>query len=106
MTTASQAVPVQPKAIPVAAKKIRSNPILKVLTYGLLLFLSFTWLFPLYWMISTALKDEPQVYTIPPVWLPDPMFWNNFVDGWARYDFNTAAINSVFRYSLPVTVLT
>lgn len=106
MTTVSQVAPAQALPARVVPAKIRANPIIQIAIYGLLFFLCFTWLFPLYWMVSTALKNDPQVYTVPPVWLPDPMFWNNFVDGWARYDFNTAAINSVFRYSLPVTVLT
>ncbi len=72
----------------------------------MLLILSFTWLFPLFWMFSTALKDDPQVYTVPPIWIPSPAHWNNFIDGWNRLDFNTAAINSIFRYSLPVTLFT
>ncbi len=77
-----------------------------VAKYSALLFLSFTWLFPLYWMISTALKDDPQVYTVPPVWIPNPAHWNNFIDGWNRLPFTTAAFNSIFRYSIPVTFFT
>lgn len=74
--------------------------------YGLLLFLSFTWLFPLYWMVITALKNDSQVRTVPPVLFPNPLLWENFVGGWARYDFNTAAFNSIFRFSLPVVIFT
>jgi ABC-type glycerol-3-phosphate transport system permease component len=108
MTTASQTASTVQKAQPQAPPRIsaRTNYVVEVAKYALLLVLCFTWLFPLYWMVSTALKDDPQVYTIPPVWLPSPRFWNNFIDGWSRYDFNTAAFNSVFRYSLPVTVFT
>ena len=56
-------------------------------------------------MISTALKDDPQVYTVPPVWIPNPAFWNNFIDGWNRLT-SIAAFNSIFRYSIPATVFT
>ncbi len=74
--------------------------------YLLLLFLSFTWLFPLYWMVTTALKDDSQIRTVPPVIFPNPIFWSNFAGGWARYDFNLAAFNSIFRFALPVIIFT
>lgn len=74
--------------------------------YLILVALSFTYVFPLYWMMSSALKNDPQVYTIPPVLVPNPAFWNNFADAWTKYGFTPFLINSVFRYSLPVTLLT
>ncbi|MFM7171903.1 MAG: carbohydrate ABC transporter permease [Caldilinea sp.] len=75
-------------------------------TYTLLALLGITWIFPLYWMATSSLKDDPQIYTVPPVLIPDPAFWNNFGDAWTRFDFNLAAFNSVFLYSLPVTFFT
>lgn len=74
--------------------------------YGMLFFLAFTWVFPLYWMVSTALKNDSQIRTVPPILFPWPMYPENFAGGWARYDFNLAAFNSIFRYSLPVVVFT
>lgn len=74
--------------------------------YALLLFLAFTWLFPLYWMVITALKNDSQIRTVPPILFPYPLLWENFAGGWARYDFNTAAFNSIFRFSLPVIIFT
>ncbi len=74
--------------------------------YALLFLLAFTWLFPLYWMFITAVKNDSQIRTVPPVLFPHPMFWNNFAGGWARYNFNLAAFNSVFRYALPVVIFT
>ena len=76
------------------------------LTYAILLALAFTWAFPLFWTVSSALKTDPQIYTVPPVWFPNPPQWNNFYDGWTRYNFTLAAFNSIFRYSLPVTFFT
>ncbi|MDB5085045.1 MAG: sugar transporter ATP-binding protein [Bacilli bacterium] len=37
-------------------------------------------LIPWVWMLSTALKDNNQVFQIPPVWIPHPFVWNNFWD--------------------------
>lgn len=106
MTTASQTVP-SPRVLETPTRSISiAERLLSVGKYALLLFLGFTWLFPLYWMVITALKDDPQIRTVPPVLFPSPMFWSNFAGGWARYDFNVAAFNSIFRYSLPVVTLT
>ncbi|MCB0156506.1 MAG: carbohydrate ABC transporter permease [Caldilineaceae bacterium] len=106
MTTASQTVssttPQQTTGRSLSTIKLVGN----FFKYGALLLLSFTWLFPLYWMIATALKDDPQVYTVPPIWIPDPAHWNNFIDGWNRLPFNLAAFNSIVRYSVPVTLFT
>ena len=106
MTTVSQTVSPKVQPQPKARSQSRMNLVGSFAKYGALLFLSFTWLFPLYWMISTALKDDPQVYTVPPVWIPNPAHWNNFIDGWNRLPFTTAAFNSIFRYSIPVTFFT
>ena len=90
--------------------KVRSqsfgNTVAKVAIYTLLILLSITWIFPLYWMATSSLKDDPQIYTVPPVLIPNPAYWNNFYDAWTRFDFNQAAFNSVFLYSVPVTILT
>ncbi|MCE7983745.1 MAG: carbohydrate ABC transporter permease [Caldilinea sp. CFX5] len=112
MTTASQSAR-QPVSAPVKGQQeqrtqsqAKTKVLTNIATYGLLIVLGLTWIFPLYWMISSALKDDPQVYTVPPVMIPNPMHWNNFFDAWTRFDFNTAAFNSIVRYSLPVTIFT
>jgi len=35
-------------------------------------------LLPFFWLVSTALKTQAQVYTYPPVWVPLPPQWQNF----------------------------
>ncbi len=37
-------------------------------------------LFPILWMISTSLKDPIQVKQFPPVWIPDPLVWENYIN--------------------------
>jgi len=76
----------------------------ELLKYTALLFITFIFAFPLFWMVTSALKSDPQVYTLPPIWIPIPAHFYNFIDGWTRLDFTTMAINSVFRYTLPVVI--
>ena len=45
-----------------------------------LMFLSLLFLFPLVWMVSTALKPIEQTMKQPPVWIPSPIEWHNFKD--------------------------
>ncbi len=79
--------------------------IVEFLKYTVLIVLSISFFFPLYWMIISALKDDPQVYTIPPILLPNPMHWENFPNAWLlKFNFNQMAINSIFRYCLPATI--
>ncbi|MEN8172335.1 MAG: carbohydrate ABC transporter permease [Chloroflexota bacterium] len=72
--------------------------------YTALLIVTFVFAFPLFWMITSALKNDPQIYTLPPIWFPIPAHFNNFAAAWTRLDFNTMVINSIFRYTLPVMI--
>ena len=109
---ATQARASTPSITVTVAKRERAHPrsgpalIATVLRYLLLIVLALTFLLPFYWMASSALKNDSQVYTVPPVWIPRPAHWNNFPDAWLQYDFNRYMLNTVVRYALPVTVAT
>lgn len=54
---------------------------------------------PFIWMLSTALKPLEQVFLFPPKWIPEPIQWHNFMEGWrllpfTRYLGNTAFITA------------
>jgi len=108
MTSASQTVASKPQIQqPAKSGSLSASKLLsRFLVYTTLIVLGITWIFPLYWMVTSSLKDDPQIYTVPPVLIPNPAFWNNFYDAWTRFDFNRAAFNSVFLYSVPVTIFT
>ncbi len=46
--------------------------------YLLLAVLSLLFIFPFFWMVTSALKPEHQIFIWPPQWLPDPIRWENF----------------------------
>lgn len=73
----------------------------KIVVYGLLVFLSAVFLFPLFWMITTALKTETQIFRWPPQWFPDPIQWSNFGEAlgnpllpFGRFVINTLIIEA------------
>ncbi len=63
-----------PNRTPRQGERIR-----QALMYLLLIVLSMIFLLPVFWMISTALKTLPAVNTFPPILIPSPPQWGNFV---------------------------
>lgn len=52
----------------------------RALLYLTMVALSAIYMVPLLWMFSTSLKEQGQVFTFPPVWIPNPVRWVNYVD--------------------------
>ena len=75
-----------------------------VLKYTVLIVLAVSFLLPFYWMVSSAVKDDAQVYVVPPIWFPSPQFWENFWNAWNSETFNLWTFNTVVRYALPATI--
>jgi multiple sugar transport system permease protein len=70
----------RPTAIPTSSGAPGGrDPVLLVLRYAVLLFLSALFIFPFLWMVTTALKELPEAMRIPPQWIPDPFRWDNFM---------------------------
>ncbi len=59
----------------------------KTLTYAVLLAGSVGMALPFLWMCSTALKSADKVMAYPPQWVPTPMVWRNFIEGWGSLPF-------------------
>lgn len=69
---------------PLAARARIAEIIRKVVIYVLLLIGAAIILIPFFWMVSTSLKSEAQLFTYPPEWIPDPLQLNNYVDAWTQ----------------------
>jgi multiple sugar transport system permease protein len=48
----------------------------KLIGHLLLILLGVSFFFPFYWLLSTSVKSEFDVFKMPPVWLPKPLFQN------------------------------
>jgi multiple sugar transport system permease protein len=68
----------------------------------LLLIGSITYLIPLGWMLSTALKSDQQVYLVDSGWIPDPVVWQNFVKAVTLFPFLRYFRNSLITSVIPV----
>lgn len=101
---AMEAQAVQRAAAAAGSRKRTGVRLAGVLKYTVLLLLSFSFVLPFYWMVSSALKDDSQVYTVPPVWFPSPAHWGNFAAAWNSQPFNLYVFNTVVRYAIPATI--
>jgi len=66
-----------------------------LILYGVLIVLSIVYLLPLYWMISTSLKQTGSEMVIPPQWIPNPIVWGNYSDVFAQVPVMLYIRNSV-----------
>ena len=78
--------------------------VVEILKYLVLAALAVSFMLPFFWMVTSALKDDSQVYTVPPIWIPNPAFWNNFWDAWSTQNFNLYLMNTVVKYAVPSTI--
>lgn len=65
-------------AFALSAGARRRRWVRSILIHAVLVALSLLFLFPLVWMMSTALKPLDQTMLMPPKWIPEPVQWNNF----------------------------
>lgn len=63
------------------------------------------WLTPFYWMVITALKTKPEIFTNPPTWLPLTFNLDNFITAWNAAPFGSYYFNS-FLVASVTTILT
>jgi multiple sugar transport system permease protein len=71
--------------------------------YGFLIVVSVLYLMPFIWMISTSLKLDSQVYVVPPVWIPNPIVWENYPAGLTYLPFGTYFVNTL-RYCITTMI--
>jgi multiple sugar transport system permease protein len=55
-----------------------------ILQYSIMIILSIIMLIPLYWLVTSSLKQQGQVFAVPPVWFPNPIMWENYPEALRR----------------------
>lgn len=77
-----------------------------LLIYALLVVGALVFLLPLFWLITTALKENAEVYVFPPTFIPKTFRWQNFPDGWfyegmnfPRWLWNTVLITGTVTFA-------
>lgn len=68
--------------------------------YFLLLVGAIVFMIPFAWMLSSSLKELPQIFVFPPKWIPNPVRLDNYAEALKRMNFLVALKNT-----LTITVL-
>lgn len=72
-----------------------------LVTIGLFI-LAIPMLFPLYWMISSSLKSEGEVFKFPPVMIPETLRFDNFEQVFTLQPYAVQYFNSVYIATINV----
>jgi len=75
----------------------------RTLLYVVVIALSLAFAMPLLWMLVTALKDDPDVFRLPPVWIPRPIRWANFPEALTVVPFGLHMVNTL-KIAVPTVI--
>ncbi len=77
-------------------KKKKTGEILrKVILYLVLIVIGVIMVVPFLWMLSTSLKEQYDTVKIPPVWIPNPPRWQNYVDLFTQQPMLQFMLNTI-----------
>lgn len=82
----------------------KKNPVKTTLVYAALIALTVTTLTPLIWMLSSSLKIDSEVFTIPIKWIPENPRWSNYVKVWEKIPLLKFTFNSL-KLTVIITVI-
>jgi multiple sugar transport system permease protein len=51
-------------------------------------------LLPLYWLVRSSLMSMAQIFRLPPIWIPNPPRWDNYVKAFSVVPFGRYYLNS------------
>lgn len=61
---------------------------------------AFVMLLPFVWLVSSSLKEENQIFQFPPVWIPNPVRWQNYSEALTYKPFNIYFLNTMIIVTL------
>lgn len=79
----------------ITSSKRRRQIIHHTLVYTMMIILAFIFMLPIFWMLSTALKERWEILAWPPSWIPENPQWQNFIEALTRYPFGRFMLNTL-----------
>jgi len=75
----------------------RRSTVNTIATYGLLILVCGFAILPFYWLLRSSLMKLPQIFVLPPIWIPSPVQFDNYAEAltvlpFPRYFLNTSII--------------
>lgn len=82
----------------------KKHPVKRALLYILLIVLTIITLTPLIWMLSSSLKLDNEVFSVPIQWIPKNPQWSNYSKVWEKIPLLTFTFNSV-KLTVIITII-
>ncbi len=82
--------------IGVKTKSMKTRRLIgKILIYIIILLLSFIFIMPLVWILSTSVKPDDQIFKMPPVLIPQPLTFDHYVRAFTEQPFFRYLLNTL-----------
>ncbi|MEZ4661732.1 MAG: carbohydrate ABC transporter permease [Caldilineaceae bacterium] len=85
-----------------ARRRSTQDGLWRGLAYFLCTFFGVSYVFPLYWMMVTALKTDSEIFLFPPTWYPMAPQWQNFLASTQYIPFWTYIFNTLVICALTI----
>jgi multiple sugar transport system permease protein len=96
MSTMEQVRPISQPVTSVVRRRRTGDVAVRAAVYLLILAGASVVLVPLFWMLTTSVKPESQLFVYPPEWIPNPPRWSNYREAWNSLPFGRFLFNSIF----------
>lgn len=73
----------------------KRSTVSKIVLYIVLILITLITLLPLLWMLSSSLKLNKDVFTVPIQWIPSDPQWGNYIKIWQKINLGTYTFNSI-----------
>ena len=77
-------------------RKSVQDALLRGLIYVILTGVGIALMIPFFWMFSSSLKQEYEIFAFPPQWLPSKPMWHNYSDALSKFPTWRATRNTLF----------
>ncbi len=74
------------------ASKRRIERVSKIFVTLLLIIGAGSMMLPIFWMLSTSFKTLTDVFAVPPIWIPNPLHFENYPNAWNIVDPQTGRV--------------
>jgi len=68
----------------------------RTIAYGFLFFILISMATPFVWMISNTIKEQSEIFQMPPTLIPDEPHLRNYISLFEDFDFHKHFLNSAF----------
>jgi multiple sugar transport system permease protein len=97
MATQSQTVSLSRDSRHVSSFQVRLGRWLKIIfKYLTLILFSCFFILPWLWMISTSLKNPQELVVWPPIWIPNPIRWDNYYQAFKEAQLGQFFLNTLY----------